>query len=83
MESRIRQAVEHFKTAAYNIDEDLDFDQVTEHLRNACHQVLDLLDDESEIDEPVSKWDRQSREIAAELRRVERLMKRNMGSGEE
>jgi hypothetical protein len=60
--------------------------QLRSRLRSAANSVLEMLGDEEEDagdDEDVmSSLDRQSRSIAEELRRVERLMRQRTGDEE-
>ena len=52
---------------------------VSEHLRNVSQRVLDLLDEEDNASGAMSEFERASADIAADLKRVERLMRRSDG----
>lgn len=85
MNEHLRRAVQALEAGAQDVRElsSSSTGQVRARLRRAVNEVLDHLEaDEATSSEPediVSKLDRQSREIAEDLRRAERLMKQRMG----
>ena len=86
MNEHLRRAVEALESGASDIrDASIrSAGQVRNRLRRTVEEVLDHLEAEeqqSDFDheEVVSRLDRQSRDIAEDLRRVEQLMKRRSG----
>lgn len=85
MNEHLRRAVQALEAGARDVRElsSSSTTQVRARLRRAVEEALDHLEaDEATSFEPedvMSRLDRQSRDIAEDLRRAERLMKQRMG----
>jgi len=82
-ESNLARAYELFRRLAGDLEppHGLDPEQLAGRLREVSHRILDALDDGEETapKDPVDRLQRQSTDIADELRRVERLMRERLG----
>lgn len=79
-QSDVERAAELLKRAARELEAagSLTAEEVRVRLRSVAEGVLNLLDEDVTPDEPgdvLSRLERQSQEIAEDLRRVERLMR--------
>jgi hypothetical protein len=86
MNEHLRRAVEALEAGAADVRSlsSRSAGQVRSRLRTTVEEVLEHLESEEragidQSDDIMSRLDRQSRDIAEDLRRVERLMKRRTG----
>jgi hypothetical protein len=85
MNEHLRRAVEALQTGAAEMAEGLhSADHIRSRLRRTAEEVLSHLEADARDREPediFSSLDRQSRDIAEDLRRAERLMRERTGRG--
>jgi DNA invertase Pin-like site-specific DNA recombinase len=86
MNEHLRRAINALESGAADVRElsSRSTSQARNRLKQTVEEVLEHLEADQEVAEPdpedvVSRLDRKSREIAEDLRRVERLMKRRTG----
>jgi len=81
MDGDLARAYALFKQAAKDLElpHALEPEELAGRLRSVSHRVLDALDGrDSDNDDPFAHLEGQSRDIADDLRRVERLMKERL-----
>ena len=78
-ESSLERAYALFKRASQELEDSLAPEELANRLRSVSHRILDVLEgNDGESDEDVfSRLEQKSRDIAEDLRRVERLMRKH------
>jgi hypothetical protein len=73
--SELDRAYAIFRRAAHDLESSaLSPSQLRERLRTVSEHVLDILEGDDEPEDVMSRLDRQSQDIADDLRRAQRLM---------
>jgi hypothetical protein len=82
--SELDRAYAIFRRAAHDLESSaLSPSQLRERLRTVSEHVLDILEGDDEPEDVMSRLDRQSQDIADDLRRAQRLMRERGGQDDD